>query len=144
MVLSFDKNDTNEPLQVLPHLMTISLNSLIIPDCWTTTVMVCLEKIPGHPRTDKIRIIHLYEADYNLLLKLLWGQRLVQNTERLAAYSDSQYGSRPGRSAIDAAAIRDQAFEFSRITRNPMGLIDNDATACYDRIITNIAAIACQ
>ena len=25
-----------------------------------------------------------------------------------------------------------------------MGLIDNDAAACYNRIITNIAAIACQ
>jgi len=99
---------------------------------------------PGVPQTDKIRIIHLFEADYNLMLKLIWGQCLVQHAEHLNAYSDSQYGSHPGRSAIDATAIRDTAFEYSRVTRNPMGLIDNDAAACYDRIVTNIAAIACQ
>jgi hypothetical protein len=41
-------------------------------------VNVMLEKDPGVPNVNRLRIIHLFEADYNLVLKLLWGSRLVR------------------------------------------------------------------
>ena len=65
IIFNHDATDSNEPLQVITHMMNIPFQSTIVPEQWTTTVTICLEKKPGIPQTDKIRIIHLYEADYN-------------------------------------------------------------------------------
>jgi hypothetical protein len=34
--------------------------------------MVIIKKDPGNPRIECLRVIHLFEADYNLVLKQLW------------------------------------------------------------------------
>lgn len=44
---------------------------------WQNATNVLNEKDPGEPRLHRLRIIHLFEADYNFVLKLLWGSRLV-------------------------------------------------------------------
>ena len=36
-----------------------------------------IKKASGQPLISRLRVIHLYEADYNLLLKLLWSRRLT-------------------------------------------------------------------
>jgi len=77
-------------------------------------------------------------------MKSIYAQRHVQHCERLGVYPDSQYGSRPGRSAMDAATVKVLTFETSKVTRNALCLMDNDAVACYDRIITPISSLACQ
>ena len=134
----------NTPLSILTSLINIPIHTTIIPDRWTNTVTVCLEKLPGQPKTNKIRIIHLYEADLNYLLKLFWGCYLIYLAEDLNAYPDSQYGSRPGRSSIDAVTVKFLAFEYTKTTKSSMCMMDNDATACYDRIISLAASLACQ
>ena len=45
---------------------------------------------------------------------------------------------------MDAATIKTLIFEISKTTRNTLCLMDNDATACYDRIICSLSSIACQ
>jgi hypothetical protein len=40
------------------------------PKRWCTSVTVMIEKDPGNPRIERLRVIHLFEADYNLSLKL--------------------------------------------------------------------------
>jgi hypothetical protein len=60
-----------------------------------------IEKVPGCPTINKLRVIHLYEADYNLLLKIIWAQRLVWNAHDKDRLNEGQAGSRPGRNAID-------------------------------------------
>ena len=40
-----------------------------------------LEKDPGDPKLDRLRIICLYEADYNLYLKIMWAHRMVKTAE---------------------------------------------------------------
>ncbi len=124
--------------------MNIPLKSNIVPSRWTNSVSFCLEKKPGQPQTNKIRIIHILEADYNGMMKAIWARRLVAHSEKIEAYPDSQYGSRPGRSAIDAATVKILSLETSKILFNVILLADNDASACYDRIISPISSIACQ
>jgi hypothetical protein len=34
-----------------------------------------LEKDKGDPKIDRLRIICLYEADYNIFLKIMWAQK---------------------------------------------------------------------
>jgi hypothetical protein len=45
-------------------------------DRWTYISTIMIEKQKGCPRLDKLRVIHLFEADYNLLLKLFGQERL--------------------------------------------------------------------
>jgi hypothetical protein len=56
-----------------------------------------IEKDDGKPYLTRLRVIHLFEADYNLFLKILFGKRLVRNGEISNALNDQQHGSRPRR-----------------------------------------------
>jgi hypothetical protein len=40
-------------------------------DRWGNISTCMLEKVAGVPRIDKRRVIHLFEADYNILLKIM-------------------------------------------------------------------------
>ena len=55
-----------------------------------------LEKDPGDPKITRLRIICLYEADYNLYLKLVWAKRLLHHGEKLHLFGDAQGSGRPG------------------------------------------------
>ena len=72
-------------------------------DRWCQTLECMLEKVPGNPLSHKLRIICLYEADWNLLIKYFWAKKLVHHCETYQCLGDEQGGSRPGRSAIDVA-----------------------------------------
>ena len=37
---------------------------------WKKVVNIMLEKDPGNPKIHRLRVIHLYEADYNLILAI--------------------------------------------------------------------------
>ena len=42
-----------------------------------------LEKDNGDPKIHRLRITNLFEADYNLFLKLIWGCRMIGQAEKL-------------------------------------------------------------
>jgi hypothetical protein len=65
----------------------------------STTAMI--EKIPGRPKINKLRVIHLYEADYNIILKIIWARKLVWHVHDNNQINEGQAGSRPGFNAID-------------------------------------------
>ena len=96
------------------------------------------------PILTKLRVIHLYEADYNLILKLLWTRRLTWKAHLTKTLHPCQAGSRPGRSAIDVVVYKEHKYLYSELTRTPLLTMDNDAKACYDRIICNLAMMASQ
>jgi hypothetical protein len=39
---------------------------------WQNVVNSMIEKEPGNPKIHRLRVIHLYEADYNLLRGIFW------------------------------------------------------------------------
>jgi hypothetical protein len=67
---------------------------------WCADLEVMLEKDPGQPFLHLLRIICLYEADFNLYLQLMWAKRLVNRAEDHNNLGEEQGGSRPGRTAI--------------------------------------------
>ena len=107
---------------------------------WTKVVNVMLQKDAGNPRIHRLRVIHLYEADYNLLLAVKWRQALY-NAEKEKILNDGLYGSRPGRSAHDPAFIEVLQNEIYRTSMKSGVVYDLDAASCYDRIVPNVAAI---
>ena len=61
--------------------------------------------------------------------------------EAFQALNDGQYGSRPRRNATDPVFLEELQCEVSRATRMPVISTNYDATACYDRIIPNVASL---
>ena len=104
-------------------------------------VNVMLQKDPGNPRIHRLRIIHLYEADYNLLLAVKWRQALY-HAESEALLNEGLYGSRPGRSAHDPALLEVLQHDIYRSSMKSGINFDLDATSCYDRILASIASIS--
>jgi hypothetical protein len=103
-----------------------------------------IEKDEGKPYLTRLRVIHLFEADYNLFLKILFGKRLVRNGEKYDALNDQQHGSQPRRMTTDALFLSRLEKDLVRQTKSNNTHMDNDATGCYDRIITSLGMIACR
>jgi hypothetical protein len=102
---------------------------------------VMIEKDPRNPRTEWLWIIHLFEADYNFCLKLLWGCRLVHRGKDAKVFGEQQCGSCPGWQAIDAVHKKTLSYDLSRIQCTSLMMFDNDASGCYDHIVVALATI---
>ena len=61
-------------------------------------VSVMIEKKSGLFLLEKLQTRHVFEADYNWLLGLVFGLRMVYSAEDQHQLFDSQWGARPGRS----------------------------------------------
>ncbi|KAI2509161.1 hypothetical protein MHU86_5280 [Fragilaria crotonensis] len=80
---------------------------------WQTIANTILFKDPDNVRLHRTRVIHIYEADFNLALGIKWRIQMYQ-AEALAALNDGQYGSRPRRNATDPVFIEELQCEISR------------------------------
>jgi hypothetical protein len=108
---------------------------------WQTIANTILFKDSDNVRLHRTRVIHIYEADFNLSLGVKWRVAMHQ-AEDFQALNDGQYGSRANRCATDPVFIEELQCEISRATRKPVILTNYDATACYDRIIPNLGMLA--
>ncbi|KAI2502417.1 hypothetical protein MHU86_12074 [Fragilaria crotonensis] len=75
------------------------------------------------------------------MLGIKWRATLYQS-EAMKLLNDGQFGSRPRRNAIDPVMIEELQFEISRLSRRMFLQTNYDASACYDRIIPNLAMLA--
>jgi hypothetical protein len=64
---------------------------------WEQVTNLMLEKVPGFPKMDRLRVIHIFEADLNLILGIIWNRRLVHHADKHHANGKAQWGGRPGR-----------------------------------------------
>lgn len=93
-------------LRCLTIVLHITLNKGIALAQWCNAVNVMLED-HGTPNINRLRNIHLFEADYNLpvVLKLLWGSRLVCHAVQLNLLHPCQHGSIPRHTTMDAIML---------------------------------------
>ena len=108
---------------------------------WKRIVNSMLEKDPGKPRIHRLRVIHLYEWDFNLLLCVKW-RKLLHHICDNNLVNQACYGTMPGHSSLDPVFVRELEYEMCRLTRRPLVHFDNDATSCYDRIPCFLANLA--
>jgi hypothetical protein len=92
-------------LDVLANLADSAIQIGVVFVRWTKIVNAMLEKIPGRPLLNILRVIHLLEADLNLSLGILWSRHLMAQGERLNAFGEEQWGYRRGRSATMAVLL---------------------------------------
>ena len=105
------------------------------PSCWTKAIQIMLEKKPGIPLLNRLRVIIILEANYNWALRLIWGKRLFQSAAQSNLLMPAQQ-ARPGFHSITAALNKFLAYDLMRLTKRDGGSFNNDAEGCYDRIVT--------
>jgi hypothetical protein len=103
-----------------------------------------IEKIPAKPLLNKLRVMHVFEANFNLCLRILCGQRLMCQAESQKALGDPQFGSRKGKSSEEVVLYKVLTYELMRLTRTNGGTFNNDTKACYDRIIPSMTSVCAQ
>lgn len=82
----------------------------------------------GVDRLDKLRVIHIFEADVNLLFGIIWSKRLMTNTEKHNTMSDFQWGDRKGRQGIYPLILKVLSFDITAMSRTTLFEADNNAT----------------
>ena len=121
-------------------LINIAIRNEYLYDRWKVIVNIMILKDPNDFRIHRLRVIHLYEHDYTLLVALKWRQ-LIRYASNHSLLNDSQYGGVPGRDSVMPTIIEELQYEISRASKRPLVHKDYDATACYDRIIMNLGGL---
>jgi hypothetical protein len=125
-------------------MLNVVMKLGLTPERWCHAISVLIEKDPGSPTINRLRVIHIFEADYNIFLKTMWAKRLVARGEECNAFGESQQGSRKKRTANDAVLLKRLTYDLTRLLRTNLGTFDNDAKSCYDRVINGLAMIAAR
>jgi hypothetical protein len=123
-------------------MMSIPLDEGFCPERWRQAIYIMLEKIPGVPRINKLRIIQLLEADLNQVLRSSFARnisKLAQETPGII--SEHQYG-RSHQTCLTPVLNKLLTVQLV-IQKKTNGIVfDNDAKGCYDRIVSDIALAA--
>jgi len=80
-------------------LANVRLLSRMAPEWWKLTLNVMLEKLAGNDNIKKLRIIMLFEANFNNNNKWL-GRVTMRTAEAHNLLAPEQYGSRQNKAAI--------------------------------------------
>ena len=131
-------------LHCLTQFLQVTIASGLTLSRWCNAVSIMIEKDQGKPRLNRLRIIHLFEADFNFFLKLVWGSRLVKRTVELDLLNDGQHGSVPRRTALDPIMLTQLTTDLCQLLKHNLARFDNDASACYDRIIVALGMLAAR
>ncbi|KAI2511189.1 hypothetical protein MHU86_3154 [Fragilaria crotonensis] len=131
-------------LTCMCKFLNIAISRGISIPRWCQAVNVLIEKDHGQPRINRLRIIHLFEADYNLFLKIMWGSRLVQRAVHMDLLNPGQHGSVPGRTTMDPIMLNQLTTDMCRVFKINYARFDNDASACFDRIIVALGMLAAR
>jgi hypothetical protein len=109
---------------------------------WRTVVNVMIQKELGDSKLHQLRVIHIYEADYNLILGLKW-RELMHAAEDESLLNKGQYGSRPNSSSAHGPVfIEEYQSEICRVSQKSNVEFDNNATSCHDRILPFFVSVA--
>jgi len=122
------------------RLINLALDNKYSYERWKTIVNFMILKEAGNYKIHRLRVIHLYEFDYNLVLSVKW-RKLIQNSLHAGNLNKGQFGGVPGGDATVPTFIEEMQYEICRASRQPLVHLDFDATSCYDRIIANLASL---
>jgi hypothetical protein len=109
-------------------------------DRWKDVTNIMIFKEPGNFKIHRLRVIHIYEADYNLLLSVKY-RKLMFYADSVGTTHRGQHGGRPGHDATSLTLLEELKNDISYAARRILLNFDNDAASCYDRIIVALASL---
>jgi hypothetical protein len=89
-------------------------------------------KTPVFVELDKLRVIHLFKADFNLIIGILFGRRAMFHQVDNKLLNAAQFG-RPGGECADSSITKVLHNLTATLTHTLMGQFEIDTTACFDR-----------
>ena len=125
-------------LEIIHGLETTATSTGFYLKRWEDVIEIMIYKEPGNILLEKLRVIHLFEADFNLIIGLLFGRRSMFDQTQNNHLHPGQYG-KPGGECQDAALSKQLQYHISTYTRTPLGSFESDAAACFDRIVMAFA-----
>jgi hypothetical protein len=108
---------------------------------WTRSLHCMIQKV-SKPYVTKLRIMQLYEADFNTMLKLMLGRRLMGHSEKYGLNGHQLYGSRKGKSTYEALITVRVIYDMARTQRDYLVSMFNDLKGCYDRVRPALNTVA--
>jgi hypothetical protein len=131
------KEKAAEILQLIHGLATSAAAHGFYLRRWIHVINVMIYKKPGVIELDKLRVIHLLEADFNLLIGVYFGRRAMYHQVDRNLLHRGQYG-KPGGECQDAALSKVLHNLIAFLSKTPMGQFESDAKACFDREVMNL------
>ena len=107
---------------------------------WKEATNVMILKKEGNTNVDKLRILVLFETDFNHNNKFL-GRSMMQHMCDKSHLVTEQY-SAPGRKCIDHVINRELYFDLIRYQKTSGGMAAVDLKSCYDRVLHAPAYLA--
>jgi hypothetical protein len=108
------------------ELVNIAIKSGISLERWKKVHSILLFKDNWNSYLHRTRNINIYEADYNVMLKIKWAQAMSQAKEN-KALSNVQYGSRKQRTAHEPVFMETLQHKITRSTRQIYNQVNFDA-----------------
>ena len=121
-------------LRIMHGLVKISSNHGFYLHCWEKVFNIMIYKTPGCIDLKKLRVIHLFEADMNLMIGILFGRRAMHHITNNKLYHTGQYG-RPDGECLDAVYAKNMAYHVAHYTKTSLGTFESDTEACFDRLV---------
>ena len=131
-------------LHTIFDIFTTALDKGIILERWSQTVTTLLEKKENKPYIHKFRTIHIVEAELQFFTKVIFARRMMNHAEQHGQITDDQYGGRKRRQAASVVLNKAMYYDIGRQALIASAYMDDDAKACYDRIIPQVAEIEAQ
>ena len=125
-------------LHVIHTLLSLGIQYGFYLRRWTSVISVMIYKKAGSIALEDLRIIGLFEAEFNLAIGILFGRRAIFHQIDNKHMHPGQYG-RPGGECQDVAFAKILHYHISKFTRTPMENFESDAEACFDRIMMAFA-----
>ena len=99
---------------------------------WTQSLHCMIQKVKK-PYITKLRIVQLYEADFNTMLKHLLGKRLMSHSEEHKINVHQIFGYRKFKSTYDALVTVRVIYDMATVQRDYIVSMFNNLMGCYDR-----------
>ena len=126
--------------QVLLTFMTLPFTYGFSLARWETSIHCMLQK-ESKPFLHRLRIIQLFEADFNTYTKYIFGRRLLRYTETRGVSDTESFGNRPHRSTHDALTIARLICDEARLNRRCVALLTLDLCGNYDRMVRRLTTL---
>jgi hypothetical protein len=124
--------------------LNLSVQNRIVYPRWKVVHNTMIEKIPGRPHLNKLRVIHIIESDSNMAMGIYWGRRLMHQAEKLSQFGVEQSGARKNMKCDDVLLFKHITYAILRLSKTNGTTFDNDAKSCYDRIVMLLVSLASQ
>jgi hypothetical protein len=124
--------------------INLAVQNRIVYPRWKVVHNTMIEKIPGRPHLNKLRVIHIIESDSNMTMGIYWGRRLMLQAEQLSQFGVEQSGARKNMKCDDVLLFKHLTYSILRLSKTNGTTFDNDAKSCYDRIVMLLVSIASQ